>query len=147
MVKKKPQVLSQNEIHTLKDEQREIGNTLHALEKEDAGKGTPAEQIDRTKLRAEKDRLDKAIKYGTPRTIRGGDKDKLYEESKVLADKIQTGMCSKDEMVNPNKHPGCIRKHYEWEKRNKGSIERWKQIQRQLEHADPTVANIERLRR
>lgn len=147
MVRKKPQVLSQNEIHTLKDEQREISNTLHALEKEDAGKGTPAEQIDRGKLRAEKDRLDRAIHSGTPGRMRGGDKDKLYEESKVLADKIQTGMCSRDEMANPTKHPGVVRKHYEWEKRNKGNIERWKQVQRQLEHADPTVSNVERLRR
>jgi len=140
-------ILTTNELQTLKDEKNEIENTLNTIEKEGTGRGTPAEQIDRGKLRQESKRLDLMIAEGTPSKVRGADKDKLYSESKALEEKIKDGMCSKDEMNNPAKNPGCIRKHYEWEKRNKGNIERWKQIQRQLEHADPTVSNIERLRR
>lgn len=147
MPKPKPQILSQNELQTLKDEKTEIDNTLHAIEKEGTGKGTPAEQIDRGKLRAESARLDKMIHQGVPQKIRGAEKDKLYAEAKALEEKIKEGMCSRDEMNNPSKNPGCIRKHYEWERRNKQDIQRWKQIQRQLEHADPTISNIERLRR
>ena len=147
MPRKKPQILSQSELQSIKDEKREIDSTLMSLEKEGTGRGTPAEQIDKSKLRAESVRLDKVIHQGTPGRIRGVDKDRVYAESKALEEKIMVGMCSRDEMVNPAKNPGAIRKHYEWEKRNKASIQEWKQIQRRLEPSDPGSANIERLRR
>lgn len=139
-------ILTQNEIQGLKEEKHEIENTLKSLE-ERVGAGTPAEQIDRGKLRAEANRLEQAIVFGSPKQIRGASKDAIAAEAKALAEKIQEGMCTRDEMNRPEKHSGVINKHIEWEKRNKHNIERWKQCQRQLEHGDPGASNIERLRR
>jgi len=148
MAARKPaKILTPSELKGLKEEQNEITNTLKSLEVERVGSGTPAEQIDRGRLRAEAQRLGQAIESGTPKQLRGSTKDAMYNESKALAEKIQEGMCSRDEMRNPEKHSGAIGKHVEWEKRNKQNIERWKQIQRTLEHSDPTSSNIERLRR
>lgn len=148
MKKQSPQILTTGELQSLKDEKHELESTLKSLEGGDrVGAGTAAEQIDRGKLRAEAQRLGKLIESGTPGKISGQTKDRLFEEARQLGEQIQNGMCSQDEMRRPEKHPGSIQKHVEWERRNQANIQRWKQIQRQLEHSDPTAASIERLRR
>ena len=56
-------------------------------------------------------------------------------------------MCTNAEMRKPEDHPGVVRKHFEWQQRNKEDIKKWKSLQRKLEPRDPTISNIERLRR
>jgi hypothetical protein len=113
---------------------------------EQFGKGTAAEMIDQGKLRSEIQRIDKVIQNGTPVKVSGLQKDRLVAEAKELAAKIQDGMPSRDEMRRPTNYPGVIQKNQEWEKRNKGNIERWKQIQRTVEFGGSS-SNVETLRR
>lgn len=145
--KMKKQILSASEIQDLKQEKSEVESTLKALDGEGFGKGTPAEMIDKGRLRAEADRLGQAIVNGTPGRISGVAKDNLVKEMKGLEASISDGMPTRDEMRKPSDHPGIIRRNQEWEKRNRSNIERWKQGQRQLQPGDPTASNIERLRR
>jgi len=122
--------LSQREIDGLEEEKRELESTLH--ESNEYGKGTSAEQADKTKLKSEINRLGAAIHHGSPGKTRGADKDKLAKEEKELEDIISEGMPTWYEMHQPTKNPGAVRKHMAWNNRNKNNINRYKQIQRIL---------------
>lgn len=142
----KKHILTAQEIQSLKAEKQELESTQKALTTEQFGKGTKAEMIDQGKLRADIQKLDAAIINATPGKMSGPQKDRLAAEAKELAERIQEGMPTRDEMRRPTNYPGVIQKNQEWEKRNKGNIEKWKQIQRTLEFGG-SASNVETLRR
>lgn len=139
-------VLSHTEVADLKLEKGELQKTLDTLDKEHYGKGTIAEQIDRSGIRRQIGKLDQAIGDGMPDRMSGPTRDKLAKEAALLSEEIKRGMPTKDEMIHPQKHPGAIRKNQMWEKNNRQKIERWKMIKRTLEHDDPGASNVEILR-
>jgi len=139
-------ILTPIERKGLEDEKRELEGTVRGLEKEGWGTGT-TRSIDKDKIKKQINYLDKAIHEGTPTRMKGVTKDKIHREARELADKIQKGMPSGDEMRRPDRHPGSVMKHVMWQKKNAADIERWKQLQRRLDPNDPTTSSVENLRR
>lgn len=87
-----------------------------------------------------------------PRPLTDGAlKDKLWQESKDLLEKITPGMLSAEEMrKNP---PGAVDRHMRWERAKKPLIKRWKKIMSVLNadnspaHTwDRDAANLEKFR-
>lgn len=147
--KTEPQVLSESELQTLRDERKEVRETLDALEgkgTEKYGDGTPAQGIDRAALNRQDQRLRDAIDRGSPRKVSGLDKDRMVKESEDIENCLKEGMPSYDEMQNPRKHVGADRKELNWQRKNVHNVIRWREIQRTLRPGDPTAGNIERLR-
>jgi len=138
------QVLTPSEIQTLKADRNEAAAMLK--EAEGYGDGGPGSQMDKARVQAEVRKLDKAIEDGSPRKMRGGDKDKINDRAKELASSIQEGMPTRDEMRNLRDNPGAPFKNLEWQKRNAQKIQEYKQIMRRLEPGDPMASNIENLR-
>lgn len=141
--KKKQEYLSPVERENLESEKKELETTLAELE--ESGKGTQAEQIDRSRIKAEISRLDHAIEIRTPGRVRAIEKDRLHKEEKELEEKIAEGMPTKYEMRRPTENPGAVRKHMAWCNRNEGRIERYREIQRLLRPFEPK--SIENLRK
>lgn len=79
-------------------------------------------------------------------TVSGPVKDALYTEKKRLAEKLREGMPTKEEMWRGGPH--IVHRHMQWEKSNKDTILRYKNVARQLEpdSSDPDLANIESFR-
>ena len=143
--RKKKQVLAPSELETLKSDKKETEAMLKAAE--GYGDGGPGSQMDKGRVKAEIAKLDKAIHDGSPRKMRGGDKDKMADKAKGLAESIKDGMPTRDEMRNLRDNPDAPFKNLEWQKRNSQNIQDYKQIMRSLEPGDPGASNIERLRR
>ena len=139
-------ILSDGEKRALRDEKSELENTLKLAQSGEYGKGTRA-QVDENYLKNKIKHLDSELIKGSAKNLRGGDKDRLASEAKDLAERMREGMPTRDEMLRPEKNPGAVMKHVNWDKRNKQNIQRWKQINRQLNPDDPTTSNIEKLRR
>jgi hypothetical protein len=116
----------------------------HAEENKVAGSG---EMLDKTHLKREIARYDEILHEGAPVKVRGVTKDKLISEARELEDKMQKYMPTREEMAHPERNPGAVQKHIKWGDRNKGNIQRYKEIMRTLEPDDPTATSIDRLRR
>ncbi len=146
--KKEQHVLSPSELKTLEDERREIQEPMSAIDGGDQyGSGNRGQGIDRAALQRQDKALRDAIDAGSPARMSGYKKDKLAQEAKEIEARITEGMPTRAEMENPQRHPGAVRKHMEWEKRNIHKVEQWKQMQRHLNPGDPTSSSVERLRR
>lgn len=137
-------ILSAAEKMALKDEQRELENAVKEAES-GVGVGTKR-SVDTDYLKKKANHIANQIIKGTAPKLNDFEKDKLYKEAKELAEQIKEGMPTKDEMLRPEKHPGAITKHINWEKRNYAKIMRLKQINRMLSPDDPTAGNVESLR-
>jgi hypothetical protein len=137
--------LSVSEREELKQQKKELENTLR--EAEEWGKGTQAESLDKSRINKEIKFLEKALRASIPGNISSAQKDKLYKEMGELEEQIKEGMPTYDEMWMPEKNPGVVMKHYQWERKNAQKIDRWKQINRALDPLNPTISSIERLRR
>lgn len=135
--------MSPSERQSLEGEKKELETTLSEVE--GAGRGTPAEQIDRSRLKGEIAKIDSAIQARTPGRVVGSQKDKLAKEEKALEAEISSGMPSWYEMRKPSRNPGAVRKHMHWCDRNQSNIERYREIQRTLRPEDPK--SIENLRK
>jgi len=148
---KPKQVLSESELKTLREERKEVQDTLNTVDgargQEKYGEGTPAGNVDRAALNRQDKKLEQAIKDGSPTVLRGGQKDKAVSEAGELESHITDGMPTRDEMQRPLHHPGAVQKHMNWEKRNLHNILRWKQLKRQLNPGDPTTSSVENLRK
>ena len=140
------QILSPSELKDLKTERNEIQSNLREID-EGAGAGTRAAAINRANLEKASQRLEKTIVDHSPRVIRGGDKDRLASKAEELREKISQGMPSYDQMWKPTKHPGIVRQNLDWQRRNAGNINEYKQVMRQLEPGDPSASSVERFRR
>lgn len=144
------QILSESELATLKEERREVQETLSTLEgnkTEKYGEGTRAQSIDKAALMRQDKVLRDAIDKGSPKKISGYDKDRMAKEASELEDKIKQNMPSYDEMQDLRRNPGADRKELNWQRNNAANVMRWREIQRQLNPGDPTSGNIERLRK
>lgn len=128
--KRQREILSVTERDNLLDQRRELEDILK--ERENYGSGTPAEQIDVAKIKHQIAMINRAIEDRTPATPRGANKDRLLKEVEELAEKIKEGMPTRYEMDQPHKNPGSVRKHMTWESRNRGNIERFRELQRIL---------------
>jgi hypothetical protein len=140
------QILSPGEIKDLQMERKEIETNMRELD-EGAGAGTRAAAINRANLQKAQQRLDKTIVDHSPKVIRGGDKDRLASKAQELREKISQGMPSYDQMWKPTAHPGIVRQNLDWQRRNAGNINEYKQVMRQLEPGDPSASSVERFRR
>jgi len=148
MKKAEDYVMSPSELGALKEEMNDASGVLQTLERDQYGEGTRAsEMIDRNALRAQVRKYDALVTKYAPKAIRGATKDKLAKRSKELAQFIQDGMPSFEEMNNLKKHPGTPWKNLNWEKSKAQAIYEWKQCQRRLCPGDPTASSVEMLRR
>lgn len=137
-------ILSPREISDLQAEKKEIEAGLQEMA--GAGKGTPAEGINKNHMLKRSVYIDRVI-YDNNHLPTGVSKDIMSKETKILEERIKEGMPSSDEMNRPEKHPGAVMKHHLWSKNNAALIHRWKQLRRRLDPSNPTVSNIESLRR
>lgn len=133
------------ELADLHGQKQEIDATLKHLETNPGT--TRSEGIDTNALKKQRDYLDKVIHDNKPKTARGGNRDGLAQEAKSIADRIQVGMPTHDEMDHPSKNPGAVHKHLNWAKRTDDDVRRYKEIMRRLEPEDPTAGNVERFRK
>jgi hypothetical protein len=139
-------ILSPGELKDLQTERKEIETNMRELD-EGAGAGTRAAAINRANLQKAQQRLEKTIVDHSPKVIRGGDKDRLASKAQELREKISQGMPSYDQMWKPTAHPGIVRQNLDWQRRNAGNINEYKQVMRQLEPGDPSASSVERFRR
>lgn len=144
---KKQHVLAPSEIKALKSERNEMAGMLKELEEGGFGRGTPASQMDKARIRAQVNLYDRKIEAGTPKQIRGASKDRLVKQAEELAESIKEGMPSRGEMRNLRDNPNAPFKNLDWQKRNGSRITEYKQLMRRLEPGDPGASNIEKLRR
>lgn len=143
--------LSPAELSQLKDEQREVNETLRTLDgqgTEQYGQGTKAAAADRAALQRQERKLQDAIDAGSPKRFSTGyQKDKAWKEAQQLQERMSEHMPTKAEMENLRKHPGADRKELNWQRNNAQNVARWKELQRQLNPGDPTASSIENFRR
>jgi hypothetical protein len=142
---KQKQTLGVGEIAGLKDEMKEIGATLKYLdENPQASRG---QEVNKSGLIKRAEHLQRCIDEGTPKEVRGINKDKIAERAKVLESEMQENMPTRQEMDHPGTNPGAIAKHMKWLQRNDARVREYKEIQRSLNPDDPAGTSIERLRR
>jgi hypothetical protein len=139
--KKSQEFLSESERVGLEDQKRELEAELKNEEKY----GKEGIAINTATIQRQIKSIDHAIETRTPGRTRGADKDKLVKEEKELEEKISAGMPTDYEMRQPNRNPGAVRKHMNWDKRNVENINRYRQIQRILRPGEPK--SIENLRK
>ena len=137
------ELLSQAEKEDLLDQKQGLMDIQK--ETESYGKGTSAEQVDQAAIQRQIQRIDKAIADREPPKLRGPQKDEWAKEAEQIENELREGMPTKEEMRFPAKNPGAVRKHMNWDARNREKIERYRYIQRVLNPDDPR--SIENLRR
>ena len=137
------ELLSQAEKEDLLDQKQGLMDIQK--ETESYGKGTSAEQVDQAAIQRQIQRIDKAIADREPPKLRGPQKDEWSKEAEQIENELREGMPTKEEMRFPAKNPGAVRKHMNWDARNREKIERYRYIQRVLNPDDPR--SVENLRR
>jgi len=101
--------------------------------------------------------IDHTLQLYSPSNPRGVEKDKLWNRAKILVDELRSGMPNKFEMHPMQLNPAtgkitkdvdilsyAVKKHMDWESRNKLKIIELKNIARTL--GEPELGNVERLR-
>ena len=134
-------ILSYSERQELASQKRDAENLLRDAKEEPAFKKT----VDQAALSREIQHLDKELREGTAPRLTAVRKDTVHREVKELEEKLKDGLPSRAEMAHPGRYPGAVQKHMKWCRAQAENIERYKQLQRQLEPDAP--ANYETLRR
>ncbi len=124
------EILSDAEKESLVDQKQELEETLKMAE--DYGKGTAAEQIDKTNLRMQIKRIEHAIDSRSAPRLTDKSRDSLWRELKELEERFKEGLPTRFEMDHPAKCPGAVRKHLGWLSRNEELIPRYRYILRAL---------------
>jgi len=142
---KQQEVLSQREVEGLREERRDLEESLK--EAEGYGSGTAGEALDKAKINAQIRRLDHTIAESTPGRLMGKTKDSLFREERELEERFVIGLPTKYEMDHPSKCPGAVRKHQHWLVQNEkpGYVDRYRTIQRILRPGEEK--SIESLRK
>lgn len=140
----KKQLLGVSEIEGLKEEKRELENTIKEADGFGAGTGR---EINRGAIQNQIKRLDEAIGSGSPGRMTGAKKDDLAKRAQQLEAEFEKGMPTRFEMSHPAKCPGAVKKHMTWLKNNEfnGRVDEYRQIQRTLNPGEEL--SIERLRK
>ena len=128
-------LLRQRQINEMQDDRRALTEQLANPHIQD--KATVARQIRR---------LDHQLETQTPKEAIGPEIDTLVQEEKELREAFTEGMPTAEEMRKCP--PGAVGKNMAWEKRNKGTILKWKNVMLRLNvgNDDPDLCNIERFR-
>ena len=137
---KKQEYLSPSEVQSLQEEKRELEASVREIEG-GAGDG----RVDVSAMKGQIRNIDNAIGERTAPRPTSYQKDSMASEERKLEEKIAEGMPTADEMRRPTRNPGAVRKHMEWNMRNKDNIRRYVEIQRNLRPNEPK--SIEVLRR
>jgi len=137
--------MTMGELQDIQAQKAESEATLNYLN-ENPG-ATTSQPVDKVRLQKEIQRYDSIIHEGSPKEVRGINKDRLIKEADELRETLRKGMPTREEMDHPAKNPGAVAKHIGWNKRNRENIERYKDIMRQVEPNDPTATNYDNLRR
>ena len=133
--------LSQTEIHSLEDEQKELENTIREAEDKDRAVG-----VDVTQLKNRSRQIDRALETRAVEEVRGVSKDKLIREEREIEDfLVGSGMPTRYEMDHPARCPGAVRKHLSWLNRTGKAVARYVEIQKILRPEEPK--SIEALRK
>ena len=138
---KKREILSVSERMVLEDEKREA----EMLKKQAQAEPGFKRGVDEGALNNRIADMDKKLYESRAPRMSAASKDSAYGEMKELEGKLKDGMPTRSEMMHPSRHPGAIRKHMSWDKRNKENIKRYKELARGLDPEAP--ANYESLRR
>lgn len=138
------QVLSVGEIQNIRDEKRELENTLK--DQQGYGEGT-GRRVDESAINTQIKRYDAALQKATPPKMSGSERDRMAARAKELEDKFQDGMPTRYEMNHPARCPGAVKKHMAWLGRheNTGEVDEYRQIQRILNPGEEL--SVERLRK
>ena len=139
------QILSVSEMNNLKEEKMGLEQTIKDIEEVPGSER--ASSINQERINQNIRVLDKQIHQGKAPTISGYGKDKAATRVKELATQITVGMPTYDQMHNPRKYPGIIRKNVNWSKSNASRIAEYKQLVRTLEPGDPSAPSVENLRK
>ena len=140
---KMKELLSESEKEALLNEKQELQATIK--ERSQYGIGTAAEQIDQSIIKKQIDKIDQAIADREPPKLRAVDKNAMAKEAEEIEAELREGMPTKNEMDHPGSNPGAVRKHMNWDARNRDKIERYRYIQRCLNPEDPR--SVENLRK
>ena len=140
---KKQKVLSQTEVANIKEERKDLQDTLASAE--GTGIGTPAEQINKSLIKSQIERFDKIIEEAKPGRLTGMQRDALGKREKELENFFQVGLPTRYEMDHPAKCPGAVRKHMAWTQRTKVLVKEYRDIQRLLRPGEER--SIEQLRK
>lgn len=136
--------LSNSEREDLLGQKRELEDALK--QSEEAGRGTQAEQIDKSAIKRQIAHLDNAINRGATPKVSGIDKDRLVKEAEEIEQTLMVGLPTRDEMDHPGpRNPNAVRKHMRWSEKNAALIERYRYIQRVVNPDEPK--SVENLRR
>lgn len=135
--------LTPAEKESLLDQKAELEDTLKQIQQ--FGVGTAASQIDVTSIERQIKWLEATMDYGALPEIKGKHKDDLIKEADQIEEILKVDMPCREEMRHPARYPGAVRKHLNWNKKNHGRIERYRQIQRLINPEAPK--SVEELRR
>lgn len=125
-------VLSEAERDGLKDEIREIDETIAGVKEDKFGDGGRGGSVNISGMQGEKKRLERLLDESDS-AVHLSDKrrDDLIREGKRLIEEMLVGACTKSEMMNrKNEHPGAIQKHLRWEYNNRARAQRYKEIRK-----------------
>lgn len=142
-VKKVVSALSDSEKEAIIDQKNDLQATLN--EKKEYGQGTAASQIDEGRIKKEIAYLDRVLHEGSPK-VSGRQIDDLVREGMRIAEKLEIGLPTKEEMRHPSKNPGAVRKHLRWDHENQDAIHRYNQILG-LVGMDSPLKSIEQMRK
>jgi hypothetical protein len=131
------ELLTPSELQGLNEEKHDLESTIKEIED---GAGDGRVSIDGLKNQIKK--IDYAIHARTPDKPTAYAKDGLYAEEKRLEKEIAVGMPTRYEMRKPTENPGAVRKHLEWDARNKENIQRYVEIQRTLRPSEPKSIEV-----
>lgn len=136
LTEKKPpaerSLLRPRQVTSMNEEVRRIEEMLKLPASALVGVDVPAAIRQRNNMKAQ-------LEVATPQPVPESERDAAVREEARLREGIQEGMCTQAEMRrNP---PGAVDKHRSWEKRNKESILKWKNLRLRM-HAAGMLGNL-----
>jgi len=145
-------------VHVTVDQIREIKSEIRQMEnmlKADIASGRPKIQ-DRNEFIGEINKKKKVLKDHTPKPFRGRKKNEAYTRAKKLKKFIQSAMPSKKAYYQPYPKDGSSydfeavvkqQMDFQTNKKTQDAVQEYKHLMRRIDPQDPTITNIELLRK
>ena len=157
MAKRKPKKSEFDLVHATIPQIRELKSDIAHLEKmydADQRSGRPKIQ-DKAEFDAHLNKKRKELKDHEPKKFRGPKSNKAYTEAKRLRGIIQDAMPTRKEHEMPAKSEGgfdferAVQREiaYQTNPKVKEAIRQYKHIMRRIDPSDPTITNLELLRK
>jgi len=143
--------LSADNIRGIKNDIKELENMLSA----DIASGSPKIQ-NRAEFTREITEKKKILKDHTPKELRGANKNKAYKRVKELKKIISDAMPPSKEYYQPYPKAGSSydfervvnqQMAFQTDKKMQSMVQEYKHLCRRLDPSDPTITNIELLRK